>query len=271
MSEKQKCCNDDKAECYGKHSEQSPRCRECELKNPCKNRTEEPKENLRYAFQHISVPQVFFDGGESGDADGELLEAANAYYSQTDGKEKNSALILDGITIPEKAKYIVFQVISRLAEFYFHTPHVFEAIMQKAFHGKSQSDLAREKFISRQCVNKRLLKDLGIAQKRHDVQQRRDAELAEAKESLAEKEESLRQKDHFLQSLSERDWRIYKLHFIDGCSEISTANQVGCSRRTVSTVAQFLRKGLSENCTIKRGRKKKNDKKNIENNAPRGR
>ena len=75
----------------------------------------------------------------------------------------------------------------------------------------------------------------------------------------------LRRKDIFLCSLSERNWLIYKYHFIDGCSEESTAKQAGCSRRTVSTVAQFLRENLDKNCTIiKRGRKKngKNHKKN---------
>ena len=250
--------NEDKVECYG-HYSSCAKCRKCELSSPCQNRTDEPKENLKYQFQHISVPQVFFEGGEHGEAENEeLIEAANAYYNKESETTAPENLVLDGITIPENAKFLVFEVVARLAEFYFYTPSVFEAIMKNAFEGKSQSDLAREKFISRQCINKRLLRELGIAQKRNDRQERRDRELAEAKSNFERQTEELRQKDKFLCSLSERNWLIYKYHFIDGCSEESTANQVGCSRRTVSTVAQFLRENLDKNCTIiKRGRKKK--------------
>lgn len=257
--------NEDKVQCYGTYSN-CAKCRKCELSSPCQNRTDEPKENMKYAFQHISVPQVYFEGGEHGETENEeLVEAVNAYYNSADEPQKEHHLVLDGIVIPENVKFIVFEIVGRLAEFYFHTPNVFEAIMKNAFEGKSQSDIAREKFITRQCENKRLLKDLGIAQKRNDIQERRDRELAEAKAEYTQKCEDLRQKDEFLCSLSERNWLIYKYHFIDGCSEESTANQVGCSRRTVSTVAQFLREKLDKNCTIiKRGRKKngKNHKKN---------
>lgn len=249
--------NEDKIVCYGKFNE-CDKCFHCELKSPCRNRTDEQKENLRYHFQHVSIPQIFFDDNEDTALSQEVKEAVAECSEKEIETETDTPLVLKDIVISPEAKDVVLEVVRRLADFYFHTPHVFEAIMKNSFQGKSQSDIAREKFITRQCENKRLLKDLGIAQKRNDIQARRDRELAEAKAEYTQKCEDLRQKDEFLCTLSDRDWRIYKLHFIDGCSEISTANQVGCSRRTVSTVAQFLRSKLNENCTIvKRGRKKK--------------
>lgn len=270
MTDKKNTCrnkhndpNADKVGCWGNFNK-SQRCAECELRQPCQSKTDEPKENLRYHFQHVSVPHVFFDGAEKEGLDEKIIEAALEYHNLSTEDNEPADLQLDGLTIPEELIQIVYKVIDRLADFYFHTPHVFEAIMKRSMQGKSQSDIARENHITRQCVNKRLLRDLNIAQKRNDIQQRRDRELAEAKADYTRKTEELRQKDEFLQSLSERNWMIYKLHFIDGCSEESTAKQLGCCRRTVSSVAQFLRENLAGNCTnVKRGRKKngKNNKK----------
>lgn len=263
ISTKMPQSNDDKVKCYG-NFKQCERCSQCDLCSPCQNRTDEPKEAMRYNFQHISISQVLFDENENENASQEMMEIIEE-CNKKEVSEDDTPLVLNDIVIPPETKDIVLEVVHRLAEFYFHTPHVFEAIMKNSFQGKSQSDIAREKFITRQCENKRLLKDLGISQKRNDIQERRDRELAAAKKEYADKVEELRNKDEFLCSLSERNWLIYKLHFVDGCSEESTAKQVGCSRRTVGYVAQFLREKLSENCTIiKKGRKKngKNNKKN---------
>ena len=256
--------NDDKVQCYGTFN-QSERCSQCELCEPCKNRTDEPKEAMRYNFQNISISQVLFDDNDNSDVSQEMMEAIEE-CNKKEVPENDTPLVLHDIVIPPETKDIVLEVVHRLAEFYFHTPHVFEAIMKNSFQGKSQSDIAREKFITRQCENKRLLKDLGIAQKRNDIQERRDRRLAEIEEDCARKTESLRKKDEFLSSLSERNWLIYKLHFVDGCSEESTAKQIGCSRRTVSYVAQFLREKLAENCTIIPKGRKKNGKNNKKNN-----
>lgn len=261
--------NADKIECWGNFSKLSSRCQKCELSAPCKSKTDEPKENMKYQFQHLSVNQFWCNGEDDNGIFNNETFTAKEYFDcidRADSPPEN--LVLKDLVIPEDVKPVIFEIVHRLAEFYFHTPHVFEAIMKNAFQGKSQSDIAREKHITRQCENKRLLRDLGIAQKRNDIQTRRDRELAEAKQEYADKTDELRKKDTFLSSLSERQWLVYKLHFVDGCSEISTANQIGCSRRTVARVAQFLRENLSKNGTIiKRGRKK-NAKKN--KNAPDG-
>ena len=130
-------------------------------------------------------------------------------------------------------------------------------LMQSIFKGKNQSDAAREKGITRQGLNKRLLYELGIAQKRNDIQERRDRELAAAKKEYADKMEDLRQKDEFFKTLSDRDWSIYRKVFVDGESYPNVAKALKCSERTVYSVASFLRSKVGKNCVISRGRKAK--------------
>lgn len=70
-----------------------------------------------------------------------------------------------------------------------------DALLNMVFKGKTQSELAREKHITRQCENKRLLRELGIAQKRNDIQERRDRELEEKKREISDRLAELRQRD----------------------------------------------------------------------------
>lgn len=247
--------NESCIECYGKFPD-DPRfpktvCKKrlsCELGGPCLDRSREEKSNIHYNFQYESVGSVSFDPNRS-DSDDERNVAAKAYFEATDTSAASSDLNLLGVDIPLDAVDVVKTVIEKLSEFYFYSPAVFESLMNSIMMNKSQSDLAREKHISRQCVNKRLLRELGIAQKRNDFQQRRDRELAEAKKSYEDKLRKLRQKDSFLRSLSNRDWMIYKLRFIDGCTVKSTARQANVTERTVYRVSAYLHSNLNDPVT----------------------
>lgn len=248
--------NESCIECYGKFPD-DPRypktiCKKrssCELGGPCLDCSREEKSNIHYNFQYESVGSVSFDPNRS-DSDDEQNVAAKAYFEATDASSGSSDLNLLGIDIPDDSVDIVKTVIEKLSEFYFYSPAVFEALMNSIMLNKSQSDLAREKHISRQCENKRLLRELGIAQKRNDVQHRRDRELAEAKKSYENKLQELRHKDSFLRTLSNRDWLIYKLRFIDGCTVKSTARQANVTERTVYRVSAFLHSNLDNSVTV---------------------
>ena len=69
--------------------------------------------------------------------------------------------------------------------------------------------------------------------------------------------EELREKDEFFHSLSDRDWKIYRMIFVEGCSRERVAKQLNIGTATVSRVIQFLRERITKSDTIKRGRKPK--------------
>lgn len=250
--------NADKIDCYGKRID-CPRRADCELGSPCFNRARESADDLHYQYQHVSVPQMEYDPCE--DREHETDQVAKAYYEAAVESDDPSPLELDGISIPPDVLPVVYKVLEKIAEYYIHTPHVFDALINTVMRGKTQSDIAREKHITRQCVNKRLLRELGIAQKRNDIQARRDRELHEKKREYDARLDDMRRRDEFLSSLSERDWRVYKLVFVDGVSYESAARTLECSKRTIIRVSLFLRSKLNGNVTVSIGRRPKNPKK----------
>ena len=236
--------NDDKIECFGRRIE-CPQRRDCELGVPCLSRARESADDLHYQYQHVSVPQMEYDPGEDRDRDSD--QVARAYFEATSETESPTPLSLEGLTVSPESLPVVLKVLERIAEYYFNTPHVLDALMNTIFKGKSQSDIAREKHITRQCENKRLLRELGIAQKRNDIQERRDRELEAKKREIDDRLEELRQRDEFLSALSERHWRIYLYRFYERRSAEYTAMMTHCSIRTVFRVSHKLRSELGEN------------------------
>lgn len=262
-------------ECYGKRPvkdgvDQCPRRSECPWGAMCLSRSREKLDADHYHIANVSVGFMLYDPNAEDDgtpriyadetaereamAEREVLTRASADAAD-DEEEKD--VELEEITIPGAEYESVLAAIGRIADLYFSAPASFDMLMKSVFQGKNQADAAREKGITRQGLNKRLLYELGIAQKRNDIQERRDRELAAAKREYADKVEELRKKDEFFRTLSERDWKIYKLLYVDGVSQQSAAEQLNCSRRTICKVSQFLRLKLLEKYTIKRGRKPK--------------
>lgn len=236
--------NDDKIRCFGKNVS-CPQRSDCELGAPCLNRAREFLDDYHFGKQHICVSQVEYDPNRDDHDDAD--EIARAYFEAAAESSAPAPLELDGITIPPDALPVVMHVLEKIAEYYFHTPHVLDALFNTVFRGKSQSDIAREKHITRQCENKRLLRELGIAQKRNDIQARRDRELESRKREFDSRLAELRRRDEFLSSLTEREWRIYLHRFCERRSARSTAELTHCNIRTVFRVSHKLRSGLGEN------------------------
>ncbi len=235
----------------------------CEFKETCRNKFNEQKENTHYQIQHISVPNLIYDPQD--EERNEKDSPVNIYFSTEEEKEVDNTIDLPGISIPPSALPAVMTVLEKIADFYFHTPNVFEALMNAIFKGKSQSDLAKEKHVSRQCINKRLLQELTIAQKRNDIQERRDRELRTAQAEYRNKINSLAARDDFLKTLSCRDFHIYHCRFIKKHTAKHTATLCNCDIRTVFRVSQFIRRKLDISVTTPGRRKKRNAKKNTDN------
>ena len=253
---------------------------ECPFGEACLSRANEEASAIHYHKAHVSVGFMLYDptaqGDDDDDDDGGESKPVTTYKSPSEAAEaeaerevmmfdstplaESNDVVLGDTVIPGGEYEIVCEAMEKIADLYFNYPTSFDCLMKSVYKGMSQSDVAREKDITRQWLNKRLLYELGIAQKRNDAQQRRDREVETAKREYGEKVEQLRQQTTFFGGLSERDWKIYKLAFVDGCSRESVAKQLGIGSATVSRVIQFIRENCTTPYTIKRGRKPKKRK-----------
>lgn len=252
-------------ECYGKYPvkdgiDRCARRAECPWGESCLSRSREGLDAMHYHIANVSVGFLHYDSGADDDGsermyanDTEEIEAKaeQAIMNQHSCEENEEQdLHLDGITIPGAKYGVCMRVIERIAQMYFSTPSSFDMLMKSVFKGKNQSDVAKEEGITRQGLNKRLLYELGIAQKRNDIQQRRDRELNQIKMEYSGKLEELRELDAFFRSLSERDWRIYRMVFLEKKSYSKAAREIGCSLKTVYRVSKVLRSKMDENVQI---------------------
>ena len=231
---------------------------ECPWGQFCLSRASEDAENVHYHKANVSVGNIVadFNDLDKHDNDGisTVFEQPNYDNEQVmfdlpdesiDGEEEKDYLELgDGFKISDSARPTVDAVIGRIAELYFNAPASFDCLMKKIFQQKNQSDVARQKNVSRQSVNKRLLYELGIAQKRSDLQARRDRELADAKAKLEEAEAERRKHVQNLPNMTEKEYAVYKICAVDGCLCVSgVARQAKCSRSAVyKIIGQLKRK-----------------------------
>ena len=254
---------DEMLKCYGKlrienKKDQCSRRNECPWGDACLSLANEEAESIHYHRANISVGFMLFDPNNS---DGNSYIPVNAEDEEERTAEKAVyAMACDGDgsnSISEDTYERICKVLAQIADIYFTRPTTFELLMKKIYKDYNQSDLAREKGITRAGVNKRLMQELGIGQKQNNLKIRNEIELDKARKEYQQKNEALREREKFLASLSDRDWHIYKLAFVDGCSLNSVAIQLNIGTSTVDRVVRFLRSNLNENGAIKRGRRPK--------------
>ena len=251
--------------CYGKcrienKKDQCSRRKECPWGTACLSLANEEAESIHYHRANISVGFMLFDPNNTDgntctaieDEENEEKIAEKAVYSLACGGSESDC-------VDEDTYNKICKVLAQIADIYFTKPTAFDLLMKKIYKGYNQSDLARERGITRAGINKRLMYELGVGQKRNSMKVREEKELEEAKKQYVKKNEELREREKFLASLSDRDWHIYKLAFIDGCSLNSVAIQLNIGTSTVDRVVRFLRSNLNENGAIKRGRRPKNE------------
>lgn len=259
--------------CYGQRRiedriDQCKRRAECPWGEACLSRANEymaayhyHKANVSVGFMHYDPNRERFDesacmtDNEKREA---LAEKEILTASTSEPNEEPGDVQLEKVTVPGEQYEIVCSALERIADLYFNAPVSFETLMKSIYQKKNQSDVSRERGVTRQGLNKRLLSELGIAQKRNDIQQRRDRELAEAKQEYSEKLADMRERDAFFKTLTPRQWAVYVKVFDEGCSIGSTAAQLKLHKTQVARCVRFLRSKLNKTCTNQCRSKQKN-------------
>ena len=118
-------------------------------------------------------------------------------------------------------------------------PVLFKAIIDRLYDNKTQTDVARERGITRQAVSK---------ERKISLIKYMESELG-MKAPVAKREKLL--------GLTGKEFEVYKKLFIDGCTERSTAIQLGIPKSTVHDIGQNLRRKLAKNRARKRTVQKK--------------
>lgn len=133
----------------------------------------------------------------------------------------------------------VMRVINRIAFLYIEHRALFDALIRKIYLGQNQADISRERGISRQAVSKEL---------RRGIINMMTKELG-MKAPVAKREKLL--------GLTGREFEVYKLLFVDGCTERSASLQLGIPKSTIHRMGQNLRKKLAKNGARKNTVRKK--------------
>lgn len=118
-------------------------------------------------------------------------------------------------------------------------PVLFQAFIDRFYDGKTQSDVARERGITRQAVSKErkmemlryMAQDLGM------------------KTPVTKREKLL--------GLTGKEFEVYKLLFVDGCTERSAALQLKTSQSSIHRAVQNLRRKLTKSGSRKKPVQKK--------------
>ena len=133
----------------------------------------------------------------------------------------------------------VMRVLNQVAFLYIEHRALFDALIRKIYLNQNQSDISRERGISRQAVSKEL---------RQGIVNMMTKELG-MKTPVVKREKLL--------GLTGKEFEVYKKIFIDGCTERSAALQLGIPKSTIHRMGQNLRKKLSKNGARKNPVRKK--------------
>lgn len=133
----------------------------------------------------------------------------------------------------------VMRVLNQVAFLYIEHRALFDALIRKIYLNQNQSDISRERGISRQAVSKEL---------RQGIVNMMTKELG-MKAPVAKREKLL--------DLTGKEFEVYKLLFVDGCTLRSASIQLGIPTTTVFRMEQVLRRKLAKNGTRKKSSQKK--------------
>ena len=227
--------------------------KECPWGEFCASRANEASDDIHYGMANVSVGLMFADFNnldkqedksiysvfeQNGDVQPEF-----DFDAEDEPNKEPEYMEVDNIRIPEENRQFVTEIIERIASMYFDNPLSFECLMRKIFKEQNQSSVARQKGVSRQSINKRLLQDLGIAQKRNDMQARRDEELQKRLNELNVLEDKRLTQIENMKSMTPLEIKIYQICAIDGCLSItSISKQAKCARLSVYRTIENLEK-----------------------------
>ena len=131
------------------------------------------------------------------------------------------------------------EIINKIALLYIDYPDVFDTLIKKIYLGKNQSEISKEKGITRQAVSKKL---------KQSVIKMIEKELG-MKATVVKLEKLL--------GLTGKEFEVYKKIFVDGCTVRSAAIQLGLPKSTVHDIGQVWRRKLTKIRTRKKPVQKK--------------
>ena len=169
----------------------------------------------------------------------EKQEEANRHNSRSlrynDAKETKSEELCDINWQNDDVLY----ALNRLVHLYKEYPVIFNALIDHLWDNKTQSDVARERGITRQAVSK---------ERKLEMFSYMAAELG-MKAPVVRREKLL--------ELTGKEFEVYKLLFVDGRTVRSAAIQLGLPKSTVHDIGQVLRRKLTKIRTRKKPVQKK--------------
>lgn len=132
------------------------------------------------------------------------------------------------------------EIINKIAFLYLDYPDVFDTLIKKIYLGKNQSEISKEKGVTRQAVSKKL---------KESVIKMIEKELG-MKAPVAKREKLL--------GLTGKEFEVYKKIFVDGCTERSAALQLKTSQSSIHRAVQNLRRKLTKSGSRKKDGSEKN-------------
>lgn len=118
-------------------------------------------------------------------------------------------------------------------------PVLFKALIDRLYDNKTQTDVARERGITRQAVSK---------ERKNSLIKYMESELG-MKAPVVKREKLL--------GLTGKEFEVYKKIFVDGCTFRSAASQLNLSKAAIQRAVQKLRRKLSKTGTRKKPVQKK--------------
>lgn len=251
---------EEQEKCYGT-LRVCPRAHLCNLADACSSRANEEASDIHYQMTHISVPFMSFDSGEAdgtsngrrrhgktspdlsaeeSDAEREA-EMVEDDSGDANAKENGATVDIGGVTIAESSLEDVRKVTDAICSLAITSPASFNCLVRKIYTGAKQIDIARQDGKSRQAVNKKLLAELGISQKRNARREELDAAMAAAEIRREDAEEALARRDDAFASLTFCELLAFRMLRGAGMRESEVASVLGVSE---STVFHFRRRML---------------------------
>ena len=118
-------------------------------------------------------------------------------------------------------------------------PVLFKALIDRLYDNKTQTDIARERGITRQAVSK---------ERKNSLIKYMESELG-MKAPVVKREKLL--------GLTGKEFEVYKKIFVDGCTERSAALQLKTSQSSIHRAVQNLRRKLTKSGSRKKPVQKK--------------
>lgn len=188
----------------------------CPLFEACISKSREDTEDREYEAIQIPYSSLVMTKKEKENLDESMFFEKLFHETETTGGADSFDYLLKHLNVEVELRPFAISFIERFANFYHDCPEICNAIMCRIFNGQNQSDIAKQRGMTRQAINYRIMKEAaGITR----------AEIP-----------------HIPEELTGQEIAVYKLCYVDGCTERSAAMQLGMSQPTIHRIRKSIAK-----------------------------